>query len=312
VETSATRVPPTTLGTVTPLPDACSSREANLPGTTCHRARVSCAGLPDVDVELRISDPPVGTPIAGTVVMGVGGNGVGFYLAPEYGPDVRAALTVAGYRLIERSWPGPGGWYGDNSAGLRANACRYATLLEYVHEQQQAPGTPLCITGNSGGAAEVGYALTTWGVGAFVDMAAPSGGPAVTRLDYVCAGDAAWLSLCDQFIPDDLWSCTPSCTLPRTHEVCTQQSASPSVDELRADSVMHADAVTHYPRTFVHFLYGTADCGPNVPSGMSWATAVTSPHVIDFVPDMPHALLTSVAGRDALIAAITGECRWRP
>lgn len=293
------------LGTVTPTAEACTTQNA-LP--SCVVVDVSCAGLPDRRVELNIHDPQPGVTPRGTIVMGSGGNGTGFYLNPEYGQETADALTAAGYRLIDRSWDGPEGWYGDTDAGLRASSCRYATLLTWVKETYLL-GPAYCATGNSGGSAEIGYALTNWQRSEILDLAVPTGGPAVTRLDLICLGqdDQDWLAACDAFIDDSQWSCAPTCTVAPDHEVCTIIQ-DPSAESLRADSVFFEGAPLDYGAMRLHFLYGTADCGPNVPSSMNWATAVTSDVEIEIVDGMPHPTMTTPIGRDAMVRVLTEEC----
>lgn len=294
------------LGTARRVSRACQQQNA---GASCFVVAVSCPGVAEREVELKVSEPAGGVAPRGTIVMGSGGNGVGFYLGQEStGESVRTQLTALGYRLIERSWPGPDGWYADNALGLKVNACRGATLLTWLRDNELR-GPAFCATGNSGGSAEVGYAVTAYGRAAILDLAVPTGGPATTRLDYVCRpGDHPdWLATCPTLV-DSRWTCTPACTLPADKEVCVVLGATPTDAQLRADSVFFEGAQLDYGTMPIHFLYGTRDCGPNVPNSRNWADAITSPKTIEVVEGMPHALITSQEGADAIIRTMSSEC----
>lgn len=271
----------------------------------CSQLEVTCQGLAPAAVYIQVFEPPAGE-ARGTVVFGSGGGGTGFYGGRPEGRRLFEELVAAGYRIIDRAWERS--WYVDAGVGLAVSSCRYATLLEWL-KLNHASGA-FCASGNSGGAAEIGYALTRWESGDILDLAVPTGGPAAGRLDYVCLGegDAEWLELCDELIPDDVWECSPTCTLEPTRQVCTALSPSPTASELRADSVAAMEALYHYPHK-VHFLYGTRDCdGPNVPSALNWANAVTSEKEIEFVPNTPHVMVTAVEGREAIRDAIFDGC----
>lgn len=302
------------LGTVTVVGD-CTAVDA-----TCQRLEVTCEGLDPIEVDINVYEPTA--PVQGTVLFGTGGSGTGFYLLGDDGADLRARLGASGYRLVDRKWAGEG-WY-VGTPGLRFASCRYATLLQWLHDNVHDVGG-FCATGNSGGSAEIGYALTRWGAEGLLDLAIPSGGPAVTRLDYVCLGqdDPTWQALCAELIPDGVYECGnlstaaepggPACTFVESHTVCQAADGSDAdAAAMLADSVAAPDADYDYGSTVTRFLYGVRDCDqPNVASAHNWATAVTSPKQITYVPNTPHGIMTTVEGRDAIIAAIEEECHAR-
>lgn len=295
---------PLPLGTARRVSRACQQQNS---GSGCFVVAVSCPGIAEREVELKVSEPAASVSPRGTIFMGSGSSGVGFYLGQEStGESVRTQLTALGFRLIERAWPGPDGWFGDNALGLKVNACRGATLLTWLRDNELR-GPAFCATGNSGGSAEIGYALTAFGRSAVLDLAVPTGGPATTRLDYVCRPDdhPDWLARCPTLV--DERSCTPSCTLPPDKEVCILLGPTPTDAQLRADSVFFEGAQLDYGTMPIHFLYGTRDCGPNVPSSRNWADAVTSERTIEFV-DMPHVLISSQEGVDSIVRVMSAEC----
>lgn len=293
------------LGTVVELTDSCSQGSGSLPNTTCKVLQVQCTGLMLLNVELRITEPAAGVPVRGTVVFGTGGSGTGFYSDRTEAQILFSELAAMGFRLVDRAWLGQNGWT-TREGGLRLESCRYATLLTWIHDNLHTDGA-FCATGNSGGSAEIGYALTTWKRGDILDLAVPTSGPAVARLDYACQNPAPseWIAISDTLIPPDSMSCKPPITLPPDNGVCQQCSDNPTSEQLRYDSVVHPDAVLHYPKTKVHFIYGENDCtGPSVPIGLTWSSHVTSAKIIEFVPNTPHVIVNSTEGREAILNAI--------
>ena len=135
--------------------------------------------------------------------------------------------------------------------------------------------------------------------------------PAVTRLDYVCrpADHPDWLARCPTLV-DSRWACMPevACTVPANKEVCVVLGPTPTDAQLRADSVFFEGARLDYGTMPIHFLHGTLDCGPNVPNSRNWADAITSTNQIEVVVGMPHALITSQIGADAVVRVMKAEC----
>jgi hypothetical protein len=297
--------PPFGLGTVVVLPGPCPSGPGALPNTTCLRVEVSCEGLLPVLAQVRITEPAAGTPPRGTVVFGTGGSGTGFYGANPSGQALFQSLLSLGFRVVDRAWDPPTGWMG-GGAGIRNKSCRYATLLTWIHDDVHTGGA-FCATGNSGGSAEIGYAMTTWGREAILDLAVPTSGPPLARLDYACTSPVLpeWAALCPTIVPPGVMMCMPACTFgPAGNPVCFDCSPTPTLQDLRADSVVHLDADLAYPPTRTHFLFGTQDCGQSIPMGLTWATVVASEKKVEFVPDTPHALFSTTQGREAIRRAI--------
>jgi hypothetical protein len=288
------------LGSVRELASACPA--GPLADTACKRVEVSCDGMKAIEAQLRITQPAAGVALRGTAVLGSGSAGSGFYVGSK---DVQALvkdLAAMGFRVVDRAWTG--GWT-THEGGLKKESCRYATLLTWVHDQLHTDGK-FVATGNSGGSAEIGYALTTWGRGDILDLAIPTSGPPIARLDYACVKEASpeWSALCSSIVPRGVMECASACILGTANDVCKQASPQPTAEILLADSVVHPGAVLRYPKTRVHFLYGAHDCGEPVPIGLTWATKITSEKAIEFVPRTPHTLASTPEGREAIRKAI--------
>jgi hypothetical protein len=271
---------------------------------------VSCPELKDLQAQIRVTEPAPGTALRGTVVLGSGGNGSGFYAAQAPVQSLVSELAAMGFRVIDRQWDG--GWV-TQEGGLKREACRYATLLTWVHDRLHTGGK-FVATGNSGGSAEIGYALTAYGRGEILDLAIPTSGPPTARLDYVCAAQASdeWNALCTGLIPKGAIECKPGCMLGPGNGVCKQVTATPTTAQLLDDSVVHPGAVLNYPKTRMHFLFGALDCGEPVPAGLAYAAKVTSEKQIHFVPRTPHALFSTEEGRFAVKIAIDHGTRTAP
>jgi hypothetical protein len=207
-----------------------------------------------------------------------------------------------GFLVVDRAWNG--GWT-THEGGLRKESCRYATLLTWVHDHLHKGGK-FVATGNSGGSAEIGYAMTTWGRGEILDLAIPTSGPPIARLDLACVREASpeWAAQCAGIVPRDKMECASGCILGTANDVCKQLTAEPTTEQLRSDSVVHPGAVLDYPKTRIHFLYGARDCGEPVPIGLMYATKVRSEKEIEFVPHTPHNISSTPEGREALRRAI--------
>ena len=226
-------------------------------------------------MQIRITEPVAGVPFRGTVVMGSGGNGAEFYTGQEGGRILVGEIAAMGFRVVDKSYDG-----GTNTfeGGLKKQSCHYATLLTWIHDHIHKQGK-FVATGNSGGSADIGYALTTWERGDILDVAILTSGPPLSRLDYACVKQASpeWASLCASIVPKGVMECTPACILgpPRSpvdsfvykSGVCRQVSPDETPQQLLDDSVVHPGAVLDYPKTKVYFLYGSHDCENRCPSG---------------------------------------------
>jgi hypothetical protein len=293
------------LGSVAESAQACDT--GPVPNTKCERLQVSCPGLKPIEVQIRITQPAAGVAKRGTVVLGSGSGGSSFYAGAAPGQMLVKDLAAMGFLVVDRAWTG--GWT-THEGGLRKESCRYATLLTWVHDHLHHGGK-FVATGNSGGSAEVGYALTTWGRGDILDVAIPTSGPPIARLDLACVKEPTpeWAAQCKAIVPKGVMECPSQCTLGTANDVCKQFSPNATLEELRADSVFHKDAVLNYPKTRVHFLYGAHDCGEPVPIGLVYATAITSEKKIEIVPKTPHQIIATPEGREALRKAIDEDTK---
>jgi hypothetical protein len=294
------------LGSVNEMQD-CPLPPTAPAGAMCKQLQVTdCAGADDAGVQAMVY-PPQGNE-RGTVVLGTGGPGTGFYDSA-----VATALAQAGFRTVNRAWDIP---WETGPGGMAAAACRYATLVTWVSQRPWQQG-PLCATGNSGGSSEISYALAHYGGEAVLDFAVPTAGPPMGRLDYGCLGDATWESTeCPALFADTNCGNNNQCVYNANNRAtidlaypgtpCEDADAGFAQDFLD-DSVMSPTADVDYGTTGVHFVYGVDDCTIAVPLGLLHANAITSSVQIEWV-SAPHAVFSTNAGRNAIVSALDTGC----
>ncbi|HUB05651.1 MAG TPA: hypothetical protein VMB50_01550 [Myxococcales bacterium] len=151
----------------------------------CTTLDVSCPGLPDMQATIADLEPPVGTPLAGTIVTHTGGSGKGFFSDGPAGEGFDRLYPQAGFRYVQLSWSGD---WASTGTGIKAAACRPATAFQWIFENVHggSHALPFCGTGSSGGAAAFLYALTTYGLKADFDYLVLAAGPTPARMDYGC------------------------------------------------------------------------------------------------------------------------------
>jgi hypothetical protein len=294
---------PSLLGTVTALTAACPSGAGGLPSSTCRLLSISGGGNATLEVELRIAEANPAVPFLGTVVLGSGGEGTSFYGDFPGAIDLLVGLQDLGFRVVDRRWQT--GWF-TTDEDPRRQSSRYAALLQWVHDNVHTTGA-FVATGNSGGAGEIAYALTTWGAGDLLDVAVLSGGPPLSRLDWLCGDPPSpeWAATCASIVPPGELTCgTTVCTPDAGITLCGFLPASPAAGELEESSILHADAELSFPDTALHGLFGAEDCTNAVPLGLLFFDSVTSAKTVAFVSGAPHQMPATLEGRRAILTAI--------
>lgn len=289
-------------GSVTPLATACPSGDGTVSGTTCQVLRVRSNGNDDIDVELRVTEPNPQAAEVGTVVLSSGGVGDAFYAELGGGSTLVQALSDAGWRVVDRKWQG--GWY-STSTSLKQQSLRYAVLLDWISKNVHQGGS-LAATGNSDGASEIAYALTTWKQGALMDAAILSSGPIMSRVDYLCADvpPQEWLDQCGSLTSLGTFTCgTPECSRSNA-PVCLFVDPSATAEQLAEESVLHPGARLDFGATEVHVSLGSDDCTAAPAQALLFHGEVQSSSRVEYVPGAPHELASSQTGRDAIVAAL--------
>jgi hypothetical protein len=285
---------------VTVLSSTCPGGIGALPSTVCMLLEVDTKGNPPAQVELRITEPTGA--YSGTVLLASGSIGDEFFADIAGGAELIGDLTAVGFRCIDRRWSN--GWM-TSSFELKPQSARLAELLDWIWQNEHGGGLFMAV-GNSGGAGEIAYALSTWNRAQLFDRIVMAGGPPFTRLDYLCRPPAPeWSAQCPSFVPP-LECGVPSCTAGPHNSLCSYLPSSSTEAELHADSILHPGAETDYGGLQIDFLIGAGDCTDWSPQAFLFQSAVQSPTTLQVVPGAPHTVSSTPEGRDAILQALLG------
>ena len=313
------------LGEVEVISEDCGRLNPKIEGTTCLDLRVSCANQPALRGTLLITDVPEGVAELGTIVFGTGGGGTGIY--EGFGDDATDALrslNQAGYRIVQRAWRRA---WEKSDDGMYAASCRYASLITWLEERYNGPvdAAPdaeeksFCVTGNSGGAAEIGYALSRWGRAEIIDFALPSGGPPMSRLDLGCLGndDSDWAVECPALVPDES-SCLDdelgcSFTEGNTNIIDGSFAGTPCADRdlepLLENSILMSESTLDYGDTKLVVIFGDRDCSIALPLGLLYYNAIQSSKELIIAKDTGHSTPARAGGAEAIRDALLEGCK---
>lgn len=189
---------PLPLGTI--APDSFTEGDACPDGHGCRQFRVACPGLrEDARVSIAVAEPR-GAP-RGAVALFSGGGGREWWVDEGTTASFVEDLRDEGLAVVQIRWKDE--WLGAASgemAGPHRLACRSATVIRWIHDEVysplgvSAPGPGrcgFCLSGSSGGASQITYALAFYGIADLVDVLAPSGGPPHAALARGCLRDPA-------------------------------------------------------------------------------------------------------------------------
>lgn len=281
-------------------------------GATCAAFTVTCPDVPDTTAIVATGEA-AGAP-KGVIVFFSGGGGDMFW--DEASPDSEvflADLQSDGYVVVQVRWDPS--WSNVNpgqSAGWGAVACRSATMVKQVYDQQYVPlgvapatgACGFCVTGVSGGASQTGYSLAFYGLAPIIDAAVLASGPPHADIEKGCitgAGDEGFAyDLQQQKDFDAVYG-------DRANGPCQRRDES-QVQQWEADSVETGGAFYSYDTTRVVFIFGGKDRTPGPAHGRTYVQKLQdsgSPMVdVVEVPNMAHYIERSPDGLAALGEAL--------
>jgi hypothetical protein len=300
------------LGTFTPTT---ASDPQSPPGYTCSGFRID--GCPNVATPARgfiAVAMNVGAP-RGLVMFFTGGDGDGWWTL-QYGANGTALteeLRALGFVVVQVRWQdawlvsSPG-----NDAGTAHLGCRPATVIRHVHDTLYAPlgvNPPIgeagfCVTGNSGGSSQIGYALSHYGLDTIIDVAIPTGGPPHASLAKAMMDDPAesayWYPLETRQFIDEGFGFFNGNGPGALHDPTFVPRWLEESHSTGGNDYLH-------PSTRIHFITGAQDPQMLVEGG-DWFVRLQdegSPMVTrEVVPNTPHGVAQTAAGRAAIRAAI--------
>ena len=305
---------PWALGTMTAL----TNKPTCPAGYACTQFNISgCTNVQeDRQVVLAKSSPSGQTP-QGLVVFfsGAGGTswwGAGTGLAGTMVTKLRDVdkFVVVQVKFISewlKSLPG-------EDSGAAHLACRPATIVNWVYLNWYLPlgitaalgSCGFCITGNSGGSAEVSYALSFYGLDYELNAIIPTSGPTHAAMLKGCLTGYGRYTYPATSIASMDKSSGHSDETTNPGPCCLHDSA--YSDRWIAGSVDTGGSDYQYPTTRVQIVIGQNDLGPSPDHAGDYRDVLQlDPHnhvIWTVVPGMAHTIQQSQSGLDALEAAL--------
>jgi hypothetical protein len=307
-------------------------------------------------VTLRVTENPGNS---GTVVFFSGAAGRGYW-ASDTNPGfpleshlLQKHLSTGNndFKIVEIKWADA--WnHGDDQhmIGPARLACRVATVVSHLvtnptyHVQQ----TPVCATGQSGGASQLAFTLTHYGMEstyggviftsgppyADLELACgtefqnPDGTPDVTKgvfdsisrwgvdLSYGTPNDPTWARECGQAVDEETCgyqSFPTSLCLNHQHEPAGNPTNQDFADRLVLDSIALDTARWdyEYPGTGIYFVFGLSDNGSAKPQGKLFELLLDSYSANDVLSEdvnAPHEVHASEEGTEEILYALSLYC----
>jgi hypothetical protein len=268
--------------------------------------QVECPGVQQQAEGALIAEGPGSQP-RGLVMGFVGTLGTGTEgLSRQWVED----MVAAGFEVVVVSWADQTPWLQSaqgEQVGPKLLACRPATTIKWVHDnifEQLGSGSAadgvcgFCATGNSGGASQIAYAMSFYGVADLLDVAVLTSGPPHTALDEACLGPSPDL----RFDPDSSSIVDLSYGFAPGSGPCVEQDQS-FEDTWMKDGVEEGGTYA-FPHTRVAFLFVQGDHTAAPFHGKLYLQKLQgagSPMVTDrTVPGTSHTIMTFPDGRQAV------------
>lgn len=298
------------LGTLTPR----GGTQGCPAGQECMGFEVQCPGLQEAARgQLSIARPLLAT--RGVVVFASGGQGVNWWGDSPEAAQMIEELRANGIMAVQLRWRNS--WLKSRpaeQAGPARLACRPATVFKWVHDNHFTPlGLPevgacgFCISGSSGGASQVSYPLSHYGLDLILDAVVPTGGPA----------HAALIKGCMQTPGEEEYWFAPSEASIIDVSYGHYQNGGPCVrhDSLSAalwakDGIDTGGNDYFHPTTRIHFIFGRTDSSVAPVHARDYITRLQrsgSPSVTEQLVDSGHTVQESPAGADAIKTALLGS-----
>lgn len=283
---------------------------------TCQRFAVRCPGTGSVDGFMATA--PATATTVGVVVFYSGTLGTEYWSGESAMALSRLdALRGDGFEVIQVRWTA--GWLvapAGQTLGPALLACRPATVAKWIHDQVYVPlnlHPPLgacgyCLTGNSGGASQIAYALAFYGLDGLVNAAVPTSGPVHAALTKGCL-----------LSPGYEYQRTQAQTIDKSYGyVSPPQGLGPCVTHdpswtpvWNADSVDLGGTDYLYATTRIEIIIGGLDDSRAPAHAQDFDQALASagtPYLkLTLVAQMGHQITNSVGGLNALQAALLGS-----
>ncbi len=286
------------------LPDARSDELRRADGITAREFSVSCPGLASPARGL-LATKTAKKP-RGLVAFFSGGDGTRYWGMRQESDAFLERLRDDGFTVVQIRWIDS--WmvsdHGEQVGSARL-ACRPATVIQWLRDRMYSPmrikpsrvgRCGFCITGSSGGATQVSYALSHYGLDTILDAVVPTGGPPHASLVKGCMGRDPAYSLPAGKIDG-------SYGFGRGRGPCARGDTSYEAAWLRDGIATGGNDYVH-PKTRVVFVLGGRDPTTAVPQGEDYIArlrAAGSSRVSVHRPaEVPHGIAASSVGLELL------------
>jgi hypothetical protein len=159
------------------------------PVTACYHATISCPETADLGVTYGVATPSAASNGTMTFVPSKFGTNT---LPGNYIHEIPYDMYHDNYQTIQFAFDSQWQLTGTSTASLKVAACRVATILNYFYTALYLANTNNsatagnCAHSQSGGAGGLGYAMTYYGAGSFLDKAGFVSGPEYGNLVSGC------------------------------------------------------------------------------------------------------------------------------
>lgn len=305
--------PPPPTGPITATQVTCPT--TGLQGTSCFALDITCPNIPDYTAYVKIITPmnPVGA-----VIFTTGGDSNDLYEQFKYGSVAVKSVVDANYEAVQLTFGapfsnGPGWEHNVNGQGVRAAACRYAMVVQWI--SRQTPGVPLCATGNSAGGQNISEGLAHYNLGSVLTFAEITSGPPFNRVDHACIDDVApvveYCSGSDVGMSVDIGNAVKFVDPAYPGPWCSSSIPNHSTlhqQQFLDDSVTSPDAVLNYPNTALRFLFGGLDVSSAIRQGLDYQSQIASPTTSGCVADAPHPMPDVLDAAQTIAADLIANC----
>lgn len=284
-------------------------------GYQCSAFEVRCTGSEPAKGVIAHATNTAGNP-KGLIMLFKGGEGTTYWTQPPVAYQMAEEFRLKGYDIVQVKWidswllSSPG-----LDAGIARLAGRPATVIKHVYDEFYVPlekgasegvVTEFCLTGNSGGASQISYALSHYGLDTILDVVVPTGGPphaSLARSMLQRPGEEDyWYSERRRAFIDKGFGFFDDNGPGVRHD--------PSfVERWNQESVATGGNDYYHPYTRLHFIIGGDDRDMyHVSKDYIYRLfEAGNPDItLQIVPGTPHNILRTDGGRAALTKALIG------
>jgi len=287
-------------------PDTCGNSKCYRFTTTSDLVAESQGGV------IRIDEPREA--LNGTIVLFSGGLGTSYVGTRGSGAMLIEELRNAGYRVMQVKWDS--GWFKGAKGkyeGFKKLAVHPAIVTQHIYNKMTDKGKPFVLFGGSGGAAQIAYMLSFYGLDKITTSALAFGGFWMGRMDIGCFDKDS--------LKNYMHYSEPAKTTIDISFGFDSQTKGPcklcdtSFVELYKKSSASFGGNYYYPNTKVFLIYGGNDRVGALNQGLTYYHELVS-HKTPFVhmqviDGAPHSVLNDSTGyivmKNILLSQISSE-----